>query len=540
LQDLELNNLTRTGNIVNCAISPDGKYAAYVLHSSGRQSLWVRQISTDSTQQIIEPAGLRYYGVNFSRDGSHVFFARAVDGTDSERAVYRIPILGGVPEKLLTNLDWCPTFSPDGNQMTFVRNSEDRNESVLMIANADGSAERRLAVRPLPELYTFPAWAPDGQTIAASAGSTELGEASREVVEVRVADGKEKTITSHKWYWIDGVTWLADGSGLIMAANGKKSLANSQLWLLSHADGEARRITNDSNNYKYPVLSADSSVLIAGRVELQTHLWIAPDGDSSRARRLTTSLGDYKDVLWTPDGKLLVTALENDHADIWLRDAEGNVIKQLTANAGTNWGHTISPNNRYIVFDSDRAGDFHVWRMDTDGGNPVQLTNGSGEKFPKLSPDGKSVIYTSFRDWTIWSVPIEGGQPVRLTKGYGREPAISPDGEWIAYCTLDHDRYGMALMPFAGGAPVKKFDLPPNTPLPQSFRWSPDSRAILFIAMQDGVSNIWAQPLDGAAPREVTNFASDNIFSYDWSRDGKELVVARGAWTNDIILLTQK
>ena len=540
LQDVELNNLTRTGNIVNCAISPDGNYAVYAMHNEGLQSLWLRQIATDSAQQIAAPANLRYYGVNFSRDGSHVLFARAVDETDTVRALYRIPALGGVPEKLLTGLDWCPTFSPDGKQITFVRNSESQNQSVLMIADADGGGERKLAVRPLSELYTFPAWSPSGETIALSAGSTELGDASRDVVEVRVTDGVERTITAHKWYWIDGVTWLADGTGLIIAGNAKKSLANSQLWLLSYADGEARRITNDSNNYKYPILSADSSVLIAGRVELQTHLWLAPGGDSSRARRLTTGLGDYKDVLWTPDNKLLVTAFENDHADIWLKDPNGNVSKQLTANSGTNWGQRVANDGRYIVFDSDRTGDFHIWRIDMDGSNPLQLTKGSGEKFADISPDGHWVVYTSFRDWTLWKVSIDGGEPLQIAKSYARQQSISPDGEWIAYCTFDRDQSRLAIMLSSGGPPFKILDLPSNAPMPQSVRWSPDGRSVLFTANNGIASNIWQMPLDGSPPLQVTNFTADRIFSYDWSPDGKNLALVRGAWTSDVILLTQK
>jgi Tol biopolymer transport system component len=448
----------------------------------------VKQIDTNSTSQIVAPAETRYYGMNFSTDGSHIVFARSADETDTVRAFYRVPFFGGVPEKLLTDLDWCPAFSPRGDQITFVRNSASRNKSILMIANSDGATEREVAVRPLTEPYSFAAWSPDGQSIAASAGSTELGEASRVVVAVGVADGVEKTVTAHKWYWIDGVTWLADGSGLILAGNSNKSLANSQLWLLSCADGEARRITNDSNNYNYPIISSDSKVLIAGRVELQTHLFVAPAGDLARARRLTTGLGDYKDVNWTADGKLLVTAFENDHADIWLREVEGNSNRQLTSNAGTNWGQSTSPDNRYIVFDSDRTGDFHIWRMDSDGGNPVQLTKGGGEKFAKISPDEKSVVYTSFHDWTLWKISIDGGDPVQISKGYARESTISPNGKWIAYCTFAENRYRLALMPFTGGPPVKLFDLPSTAPLPQSFRWSTDGLGVLFIASPEGVA----------------------------------------------------
>jgi Tol biopolymer transport system component/DNA-binding winged helix-turn-helix (wHTH) protein len=539
-QNVEMTDLTRTGNIVNAAISPDGQYAVYVTHDAGRQSLWLRQIATDATQQIIAPAPLRYYGVSFSRDGSHIIYARAESDKDTVRGLYSVAVLGGVPEKLLSDLDWCPSFSPDGSQLTFVRNSDSGNESTLMIANADGSNERKLASRGAAEPYTYPAWSPDGRVIAASAGNVETGGAYRDVVEVRVADGAERTLTAHKWYWIGCVAWLADGSGLVMDGNPEKSLDSEQLWLLSYANGEARKITNDSNNYTYVSVTSDSRTMLARRAEKLTHLWLVPGGDVSRARQLTSGLGYYNDVRWTPDGKLLVSAFENNHMDLWLRDPSGNLNRQLTANAGTNWGQTVSPDGRFIIFDSDRTGDFHIWRIDIDGSNPVRLTKGGGEKFTDISPDGQWVVYTSFHDWTLWKVSIDGGVSVQLTNSYAREEAISPDGKWIAYCTLDHDQYRVALIPFSGGAPVRIFDLPSNAPMPQHVRWSPDGHSLLFTANQGGASNVWQQPLDGEPPRPVTNFTADRTFSYDWTRDGKDLALVRGAWTSDMILLTQK
>lgn len=470
-QNTDVKSITHVGNIINNAISPDGKYVVYTTGDAGRESLWLRQIATDSTHSIIVPADARYFGVTFSRDGNYIFYLRAENNNRNLGTLYRIPTLGSVPEKVLADMDWCPTFSPDGRQMAFVRSSEALNESVLMIADADGANERRLAVRSLNEAYDFPAWSSDGKIIAASAGSVELGDSFRDVVTVNVADGTEKTITRRKWYWIDKVAWLADGSGLIMSANPQKSHVHNQLWLLSYPTGEARQITSDSHNYTNVSLTADSHVLLAGHTELLTHLWIAPEGDAVRARRISSGLGAYKHIRWNSDGKLIVSALGNNNIDIYLRGADGAETKQLTVNAGTNWGQEVSHDNRYIVFDSDRTGDFHIWRMDADGGNPTQLTNGNGEKFADISPDGKWVIYTAFQDWTLWKISIEGGEPVKIAENYARQSAISPDGKWIVYMASENNC--QIVMPFEGNSPVKTFDLPSDAPQLQPVRWSP-------------------------------------------------------------------
>jgi hypothetical protein len=61
---------------------------------------------------------------------------------------------------------------------------------------------------------------------------------------------------------------------------------------------------------------------------------------------------------------------------------------------------------------------------------------------------------------------------------------------------------------------------------------------VLYIDTRGGVSNIWMQPIDGSPPKPVTDFKSEHIFSFDWSRDGKQLAVARGTQTSDVVLIS--
>ncbi|PYV61361.1 MAG: hypothetical protein DMG97_43380 [Acidobacteria bacterium] len=91
-------------------------------------------------------------------------------------------------------------------------------------------------------------------------------------------------------------------------------------------------------------------------------------------------------------------------------------------------------------------------------------------------------------------------------------------------------------MPFEGGEPIKVFDA--LTPIGRLIRWAPDGRAVTYIVTSAGVSNIWSQPIDGGAPKQLTNFKSDQMFWFDWSRDGKQLAVSRGTVTSDVVLIS--
>jgi Tol biopolymer transport system component len=188
---------------------------------------------------------------------------------------------------------------------------------------------------------------------------------------------------------------------------------------------------------------------------------------------------------------------------------------------------------------SDRAGMPNIWRMDIDGANPKRLTD-TNSVSPHVSPDGRWVVYSYFANkYTTWRVDIEGGQPVQVTDKYSEVPVVSPDGKQIA-CLYFEDANAppkIALLPFAGGPPSRVLPLANGNP-DTRLRWMPDGSAIVYGIRRNGVTNLWAQPVDGSPPRQITNFPSDRIFAFDFSRDGKQVALARGTLTNDVVLIS--
>ncbi len=553
--NMKLQRLTTSGKASDAAISPDGKYVAHVKSDAGQRSLWLRQVVTTSDTQIVPPSPQNYYGVTFSKDGNYIYYVLGEPNNPATRTVYQVPVLGGASRKVIENVNSPVSLSPEGARLAFMRGSATQASSsdrtALIVANVDGTGEREVAVRKLINgAYSNggPSWSPDGKRLASSVTVGPPSEAigGNIVVEVQVESGAERPITSEKWpanARTGEVAWLTDGSGLVLIAP-EPSTFSSQLWHISYPGGEVRKITNDLNNYNRLSLTADSSALVTVQTEGEMNLWVAPQGDAGRVKKISSGRSDGQTGLsWMPGGKIVYTSRGSGFSDIWSIEQDGKNQKQLTANASTNLYPWATPDGRYIVFTSTRVRSTRsIWRMDPDGGNLKQLTEGPGDVFPQSSPDGRWVVFVSTRSGLVraWKISIDGGEPVRLTDKWTQNPTISPDGSLIA-CFYREDQPNaplkVAIIPFAGGEPVKVLDIPHSVNGPAGLRWTPDGRALTFVNTTGGVSNIWSLPLGGGAPKQLTDFKTDQIFWFDFSRDGKQLALSRGRQTSDVILI---
>jgi eukaryotic-like serine/threonine-protein kinase len=545
----KLQPVTTSGKASDAAISPDGKYVAHVKSDAGQQSLWLRLVATKSDTQIVPPSLQDYNGITFSKDGNFIYYV--LGEPNSLRSLYQVGLFGGASRKVIEGVTSPVSLSPDGTRLAFMRASQIRGETALIVANADGSGEREIAMRKVPELFSNggPSWSPDGKLIASGVHNFDPNtrRASTTVIEVPVEGGAERPVTSHMWPagGIGQVAWLADGSGLALIAFDLET-SSWQIWHISYPSGEVRKITYDVNNYSQLSLTAGSGALVTVQTEGAFSVWVSPHGDTSHARQVPSGRYDGQlGVSLMPDGRIVYVSRESGLNDIWIMDGDGKNKKQLTANASYNYHPWVTADGRYIVFTSTRSdGVRRIWRMDPDGGNLKRLTEGPGDILPQSSPDGRWVVFWSNHSGAlrVWKVSIDGGAPVQLTDQVMYNPTVSPDGSQIA-CLYGGTQPNalinkIAIIPFAGGDPIKVLELP------QSFRWTnaglrwaPDGRALMHVETTDGVSNIWSLPLDGAKPVQLTDFKTDQIFWFNFSRDGKQLVLSRGTETSDVILI---
>lgn len=540
-QEMLIQRLPGTGNVGNVALSPDGNYFVYVLTEEGRRSLWVRQVTTSNAVQILPPTpGIQFPGLTFSPDGKSVYYILTDEA--GAGALYRVPVLGGTAHHLLDDIDKPVTFSPDGSRFAFVRRDAGKGESRVVIADAGGGRERTLATRRAPARFMWLAWSPDGQSIACSARDADAGGEYANIIELRLSDGIERPFSAKRWHWVGQLAWLSDASGLLVAATDQGVGMSNQIWEVSPEGGGARRITNDLNSYVGFSLSADSGTLLAVAADRVSNIWIAPLERGTPRQITATKYDGYWGLSWTADGRLLYESSGANQIQFWVTTADGMVQRQLTEDPHPKALPAASRDGRHIVFASARAGPMNLWRMGADGSNPQRLTFGrEGEAYPACSPDAAWVVYEARQSGvpTLWKVSLDGGAQTQLTSTPAMRPAVSPGGEYIAYWADDDaSAPAVAIIRSEGGEPLKRLSVPAS-PVGdrRTLRWFPMGDAVTYVNTRVGVSNVWALPTNGGAPRRLTNFQSELIFDFDWSPDGRSLALSRGHFTRELIII---
>ena len=109
LQSMKISRITQSGNAVQVAISPDGRYVVYALREGEKQSLNVRQVATGSDVQILPPDEVVIWSLVFSPDGNYIDFVRSEKSNMYDTFLYRMPVLGGTPRLVMQGGSMGPT-----------------------------------------------------------------------------------------------------------------------------------------------------------------------------------------------------------------------------------------------------------------------------------------------------------------------------------------------------------------------------------------------------------------------------------------------
>jgi len=541
-QSMTITPVTSLGMVWRVAISPDGRQLAYIRSEPGAYSIWVRQVATGSEVQVVPPQDFSISGVDFTPDGEHLSFRRR-DSRDSAgwHSIFRVPTLGGEVRRLVFDIDGLPSFSPDGQRFAFRRGLPGRG-AALVVANADGSGERELAIG---EAMGFPAWSPDGRTITAMLWSPE----GLRLFAFDVDTGARHAIADDILFAdLTGMAFLPGGDGLLVSGSISGGATGWQVWLLSIDEGTLQRITNDPNSYAGISLSADGKVLATVLEQSVGHLFVAPADEPNTIRQLTHGSRERVGSV-DADGSSVVfqRAPDGQKWELWACDHDGNDLRRLNTDGSevVPDGPGVSAVGGEILFTAkDPDNLLHIWRIDDKGKPPLQETATENSAYgPSLAPDGTWFVYTleasvgaGGMGAAIWKQPTGGRDPVLLATN-ASIAVISPDGQSVAIAAWrpdDHDVSSLHLevIPAEGGAPVISTDVKGSI---GGLRWRPDGQALTYPNWVDG--QLWLQPLAGGPPEQLTHFGNGRTLSHAWSPDGKWLYLVREESTSDAVLI---
>ena len=539
-RNFTVTKLTEDGNAALVAISPDGKYILSLMTGkTGDVSLWLRNVPTNSNTQVQPAADVGYNGLRFSPDGNYLYFVRSDPGNFELKYLYRAPLLGGTPERLAEDVDSNITFSPDGHKIAFMRfDNPDPGKFRLIVRSLDTGEEQVLASGTNGQAFLNPAWSPDGNTILCVVN--QPGDALTGLMAVDVHSGKQRLILSSDSSLLLP-TWLPDGRGLLVQNVTRASnFTQRQIAYVVYPEGHIDPITRDTNNYSDLSLAADGRVLATVLSEQRYNLYVmSTAGGGADARQVATAAA-FSNLSWTQDGRLIY---DKDNKINWLNPdsgMKGMFATEQDSADGDPWECADGHHVVFLLGLHGGKGSMNVWRADTAGGNLKQLTQGKLDNYPVCAPDSHSVYYLDGAVGKLMQAPIDGGTPRKVTdlaiEGFFD---ISPDGRTLAFATVDH----------AGGHEEKLVLMSPDTgqvqqmvafqrPRGTLIRFARDGRSVVYPTRENGVDNLWQQPLDGSPGKLLTSFKAEHIWDFHWSWDGSKLAMVRGHTDSDVVLIS--
>lgn len=532
------------------ALSPDGKWVAYLSNARGATDVWVKFIAAGEAVNLTASAGLDLPaqadigGLAITPDGTGIVFdaGREGDGPRSYGSWIVPAPLGGVPRKFLgrgRGVRWAP----DGSRIVYVV-AGGASGDALWVADGDGNNARELVARRGGVHRHWPVWSADRQSIFFNYSLSSWNAEPVQVYRVPAEGGTaEPTVATIRRAMFPVV--MPDGSGLIYAANPDTS--ELALWWRPPAgpDASAVRLTTGVGEYSEPHISADGRRLVAALVDVRQSLELIPASGRAAGRSLTSGFtGDLDPVLSSDGRRLVFSSSRSGNRNLWSARPDGTGASPLTSGNAIDERPAISPDGGQVAFLSDRGGARGIWLVDAAGGAPRQVSAVLAFDTVSWSPDGTRLVFSTQGDTPALQVlTVSTGRITTLpTSGPASAPAWSPTGDVIAYLTTPPPGSGLA------GARVA-FVGDDATPRPQTFpaanlgngmmAWDP-SGARLAVAGNSGsvASELWVFDFAGREPpRRLVEFPHDvRLRGLTWTPDGNSIIVGQARRTGDIVL----
>ncbi|HQU82488.1 MAG TPA: winged helix-turn-helix domain-containing protein [Pyrinomonadaceae bacterium] len=528
--------LSTNGKVAHAVISPDGKTVVYTNGINGKQSVWRREIESGSNVEIVSASDEIYGGLAFSPDGNFVYFNRNSRTNDAQGAIFRVSFFGGIPEKIVDQTQGWHSISPDGTKISFVRCFYSAEEfcSLWIADSKNGKNERKLAAFPRPIRIGDNRFSPDGKTIAFAVGQSQNQANEFGLMEFNLENGEQRELSTEKFFDIKRLVWLPGKSGWLVTASRTKG-RNFRIWRVGEKDSIP--LTNDSESYASLSLDNDFKSLVSTQFKPDFRLEYI-NIENPLQRKVSA---EAESASFSTDGKIVYSSDKSGNLEIWASELNGNRQTQLTNSSAEEVRPIVSHDNNFIFFASNRTGETQVWRMNADGSDQKQITQNEGG-FPLfVSPDGSRIFYHHGRLRTIWSASTYGGDEKLILDKRKYDFGFSPDGLRVVFAENFENGRTLAVYSFTEQKIVKTFKIPDENSRILEIEWMPDGKNVVYVLSGKSEKlGVWRQNLNEEKPQKIADFDDEEIseaLGLAVSPDGKGLLISRGGWRHDAVLL---
>lgn len=527
-------SLAVTGNSTYSAISPNGKYVAYINVNDGKESVWIKNLETDNNIEIVPPAEVIYLGLVFSRNNEYIFLSKNERNKSEQLNLYKVSILGGMQEKILEEIQGFVSVSPNDKQLSFVRYAHKPDDYCsLWIADIDGTNQKKIVIRLDDIDIGDNEWTNDGKKIIFANGHSENASQFYSVSEVEVETGNEKYIFQSKFFNIKNLQILRDEFRFLLTGNLKMD-EPSRIWSVSKTNGELTALTNSDVSYKTLSLNEDEDKLVTTTIEKDFKIYTYQSENLADFK----VLNDAFSIDYTPNGDQIFSSSANGNNDIWSLDKKTGQRKQLTNDKARDFVPKVTSDGKYIFFSSNRTGNEEVWRMDADGNNQIQITKEEGG-YP-VGADGNYLYYRSALKKNLWKVPIGGGQEELLIDKRSYNFSLSNDKTRIAYFDKKEGKASISIFSLSENRVVDVVSIESKS-RSLELEWVEEDRSIAYILFDSkGNFELRIQDLDKKTPPKITDLGKEEINTdggFSYSPDGKEFSLIRGGYKNNVYLI---
>ena len=533
------------------AISPDGKWVAYVSDARGPTDVWVKFIAGGDPVNLTATAGIGVFtqdGVGslaVSPDGAQIAFQAREPMQLTSTYVIPAP-LGGGPRRLLPAGSSGMQWSADGKRIAYVKTGGPLGDA-LMVADADGQNEIELVKRQGGRHIHWVRWNPAGTFVYFNYGIQNQNAEPTEIFRAPAAGGPPERVVATVRRAVCPFP-SPDGRGLFYAAN--PDGVDLSLWWKDLASGRESRITSGVGEYSSPSLSADGQRLIGTVWEPRRSLQrvvVAFDRQVALEPITDGFSGDVTPAL-SPDGRHLVFASSRSGSQsLWTLDAALTHPAPLTTGAALDEWPVYSPDGQQVAFVSDRGGKRGIWLVSADGGAPRPIVATEVIDTLSWSPDGRRLVFsTSIGDGPgLMTVDVTSGEMTRVpTRGAGTRPAWSPHEDVIAYVEPRGGTVG-AYVQFitSSGKHVNPANSTQNDVAKLQIAngylaWSPDGKRLAGVSLAGAFPGaIWIIDPHSRTYRKLLDLGpTDLARGIAWSRDGSSLILGLIQRSGDIFL----